>query len=129
MQEMAKCLRDMGYEARVVEADDGSYEVEYAAPGLSVDEEDDLFQKCENQIPAAPEPVTEADLRVLYDHMVEQTKCIQAKGHKTPPIPSWQSFLEMAKRSDITWIPNEYLEGSESNEVMKACTPDPDLWW
>lgn len=129
---MADCMRSKGVNARFVVDGEGAPTVEVDDDARPTSKEEDpgpaASRACAAELPVRPEPRTDADFKVMHDNLIVQTKCVQREGYETPPVPSWQSFLEDARAQDVDWEPTIRVPQQLRSSVRKACV-DQDKWW
>ncbi len=87
-----------------------------------------VMDDCRATLPEKPEPKTDADFRLMYDHLVGQSRCIKSEGYDVPPVPSWQSFLDAVRGDRLDWEPMALVPEGLWNEVRKKCV-NPETWW
>lgn len=130
VQAMVECMKGRGVSARFEVSPEGgpSVAVDSAATGKDEDPGQVAWEECTAALPSRPEPGTDADYRAMYDKRVTETRCVQELGHEAPPVPSWQSFLEVARAQQVEWDPTALVPDQLRSSVRRTCT-DQDSWW
>ncbi len=129
MQEIVSCMQRKGIAARLEVGAEG--EPAMAMPGRTqaeIDRNLSAQEECYAELPS-PEPTTDADFKVMYDHMIAETDCVRRAGYDVPAIPSWQSFLEAGKARNIDWDPFSKVPDKLRTSLIRECGTDPDTWW
>ncbi len=130
-QAMAACMQQKGVRATFRIDDEGAPTIEVNDPGDNGSEDSPgqiAWNTCRDELPARPEPTSDADFKLMYDNLVAQSKCVQKEGYEVPPVPSWQSFLEQAQARNIDWDPTSRVPDQLRSSARKACI-DQDKWW
>lgn len=129
MQAIVACMQRKGIAARFEVGVEGDPGMEMPARTRSeIDRNMAAQEECYAELPA-PEPTSDADFKVMYDHMIAETDCVRRAGHDVPTIPSWQSFLEAGKARNIDWDPFAKVPDQLRSSLIRECRTDPDLWW
>jgi len=128
-QAMVACMQKKGVKATFKVDDEGAPTVEVNDP-ISGDSSAGqvAWSACRDELPARPEPTSDADFKVMFDNLAAQSKCVQGEGYEVPPTPSWQSFLEQARAKSIDWDPTSRVPEQLRSSARKACI-DQDKWW
>lgn len=128
-QAMVACMQKKGVKATFKVDDEGAptVEVNDSTSGDSSAGQA-AWNACRDELPARPEPKSDADFKVMFDNLVAQSKCVQGEGYEVPPTPSWQSFLEQARAKSIDWDPTSRVPEQLRSSARKACI-DQDKWW
>lgn len=128
-QAMVPCLQKKGIAARFNVDDGGVPGVAMQSSGHAQNQQNlAVYDECAAELPAQPDATTDADFKVMYQHLVDQTSCVQQAGYDTPQVPSWQSFLEDAHAKNIDWDPTILVPVASRDSVRKSCI-DQDRWW
>ncbi|MFT4216528.1 MAG: hypothetical protein QM619_04995 [Micropruina sp.] len=126
---LVDCLKKAGVNASFEIGPDGRARTEFpAASRTEFEENKKVVDGCRATLPAKPEPKTDADFRLMYDHFVEQSRCVKNEGYDVPPMPSWQSFLEEIRGNRLDWYLTALVPESVQDEVRKKCV-DAESWW
>lgn len=126
---LVDCLNRSGVSASVETSEDGRAQA--AFPAASRDElerNNKAIEDCRATLPAQPEPKSDADFKLMYDHLVEQSRCIKNEGYDVPRVPSWQSFLEDVRADRLDWNPVTLVPESLWSQIRKKCV-DAESWW
>lgn len=93
-QAMVACMQKKGVKATFKVDDEGAPTVEVNDP-ISGDSSAGqvAWSSCRDELPARPEPTSDADFKVMFDNLAAQSKCVQGEGYEVPPprrgSPSW----------------------------------------
>lgn len=129
--EMYECLVAAGYEMEIEEATgDGTGYGFRTQPDTDPEEFVDAAEACSAALLPAPFPQTDEEVREMYDHVVESYECLVAAGFTPDAPPSFQSFLDDYRASDVDYDP--YAQGisyMDQAAAYEACPRDDDAWW
>lgn len=126
---LVDCLNKAGVNATFETGPDGRAGAEI--PGSSREElerNNKAIDDCKARLPAKPEPKTDADFKLMYDHLVTQSRCVKNEGYEVPPVPSWQTFLEAVRADRLEWEPVSLVPDTLMDAVRKKCV-DAESWW
>lgn len=127
---LVDCLNKAGVKASFEIGPDGRAGADI--PGSSREELEGnrkVIDDCKAKLPVKPEPKTDADFKLMYDHLVAQSRCVKNEGYEVPRVPSWQSFLDAARRADpLDWDPVSLAPDTLMDSLRKKCV-DAESWW
>lgn len=124
--EMAACLKESGWEVEV--RPDNSYGITLQEGQEAAYDAADAACSESLGFDKQPEPLTDAQMKRLYEGLVSLTACLRNEGHEVQDVPSEQAFLDDAmfdpygelrdpRRSDA-------LSDDEYYALLKTC-PQP----
>ena len=127
-QRLVTCLSEAGYEADI--ASDGGITL----PAVTSAQEESMFialYTCQSMYPIDPQyldPLTEEQIREVYDYYVEQlTPCVEERDIPVEPAPSFETFTETFG-TDAQWHPYANVVGlshQDLDEILTACPQLP----
>ncbi|WP_221856977.1 hypothetical protein [Microbacterium marinilacus] len=129
---MVDCLNEAGFPDVALTADGEGYSTQAGdaaqAEALALAE-----YTCKTQFPVDPrflEPLTEAQIRMIYDYSVGPlTDCLEAQGHVISNPPAFEVFRDQYPQGR-SWSPIDdataALSSQESIELIKICPQLPE---
>lgn len=128
-QALVDCLKKAGVNASVETGPDGRAQAKFPATSRAeLDRNNKAIDDCQAMLPAKPEPRIDADFKLMYDHLREQSQCVKDEGYDVPRVPSWQSFLETARADRLDWDPVALVPEGLWDQVRKKCV-NQETWW
>jgi hypothetical protein len=129
----SQCMREQGFDAR--ETFDGG--VSYGRiPDDQSEAQRSAAVLCSARYPVHPrflEPLTEEQVRVIYDYYVDElVACLQREGYDPGEVPSWETYRDTRGTED-DWTPYHALVGDVMSRpddwqaINEACPQSPPL--
>lgn len=126
---LADCLNKAGVNASVETGPDGRARADFPATSREeLERNREVIDDCKARLPAQPSPKTDADFKLMYDHLVAQSRCIKNEGYEVPQVPSWQSFLDAVRADRLEWEPVSLVPDTLMDSLRKKCV-DAESWW
>lgn len=127
----AECMREQGFDAE--ETFDGGVSYDAVPPDQAGAQQQALY-RCQVQYPVHPrftQPLTEDQIRLVYDHFVGfLVDCLTDEGYEVPAAPSWETFLADYHSQGGAWHPYDAVEptsDAEWQEINEKCPQNPPL--
>lgn len=123
------CLQDKGFDVPV--AADGEWELNVPAGEDGVDRARQALGEC-REIAEVPEPIplTDGEMRTMYQLLVASHTCLEELGYPLEDPPSEETFVAIYELSqsgqspEAPWSP--YVEIEVTTTIESAC-PQPEL--
>jgi hypothetical protein len=128
----AECLREQGFDAEL--SPDGGGLIQDSVPPDQHSAHLRAFYRCQVRYPVHPRfslPLTDGQVRVLYDYFVESlVGCLEDEGYEVSPAPSFETFLAEWRSPHHAWEPYDSVQifdQRRSLEVYERCPQRPPV--
>ncbi|MCA5891877.1 hypothetical protein LEP48_00740 [Isoptericola sp. NEAU-Y5] len=119
-----RCLREKGWEGVTADAGGLSYET---LPRDQAGAFTDDMAACEDAVGPGPydEPLTRAEVAVVYDRWVDAKACLEGLGHEISEPPSVNVFIDdYLHGDDGPWSPFAELPAGVALDRVKQTCPE-----
>ncbi|MBX9717628.1 MAG: hypothetical protein K2X36_02150 [Microbacteriaceae bacterium] len=116
-QAMVNCLKDAGWDV-ALDPVTGSTDIELPEDQFDsyVKARTTCVEAVETQFPVSP--LTDAQMREIYDYEVWLSECLRGEGVTVPEIPSSQAFID-AYRGGEPWLSYSFV-GDVNEETYRS---------